>query len=131
MLTSFTTIVAFLANLSSDIAALRSFGIEAGLGVLSAFLLTGLWVPLLRLDYDLALKRRDRLEKERADILHLVPSHWLSSTTFTSYSKAPFVGLLTVLLTVLALGPMFSLEGDFQIDDFLDPDSDFAKGVNA
>lgn len=130
MLTSFTTIVAFLANLSSDIAALRSFGIEAGLGVLSAFLLTGLWVPLLRLDYDLALKKRDRLEEERTDILHLVPSHWLSSTTFTSYSKAPIVGLLTVLLTVLALGPMFSLEGDFQIDDFLDPDSDFAKGVN-
>ncbi len=24
---------------------------------------------------------------------------------------------------------MFSLEGDFQIDDFLDEDSDFAQGV--
>ena len=47
MLTSLTTIVAFLANLSSDIAALRSFGVEAGLGVFSAFLLTGLWVCLL------------------------------------------------------------------------------------
>ena len=33
MLTSTTTIVAFLANLTSDIAALRSFGIEAGFGV--------------------------------------------------------------------------------------------------
>jgi predicted RND superfamily exporter protein len=43
LLTSTTTIVAFMANMTSNIAALRSFGIEAGLGVLSAFILTGLW----------------------------------------------------------------------------------------
>jgi predicted RND superfamily exporter protein len=52
MLTSTTTIVAFMANMTSNIAALRSFGIEAGLGVLSAFVLTGLWVPLVRYDFD-------------------------------------------------------------------------------
>ncbi|MCH1592038.1 MAG: MMPL family transporter, partial [Candidatus Thalassarchaeaceae archaeon] len=42
MLTSVTTIVAFSANLTSSIAALRSFGIEAGIGVMCAFFLTGL-----------------------------------------------------------------------------------------
>ena len=41
MLTSLTTIVAFLANLSSNIAALRSFGVEAGLGVFSHLYLRG------------------------------------------------------------------------------------------
>ena len=45
-LTSLTTMSAFAANLFSDIAALRSFGIEAALGVLAAFILTGLWAPL-------------------------------------------------------------------------------------
>ena len=30
----------------------------------------------------------------------------------------------------MALSPMAALEGDFQIDDFLDPESDFARGVN-
>ena len=55
MLTSVTTIVAFMANMTSSIAALRSFGIEAGIGVFCAFFLTGLWVPLTRLDIDLSL----------------------------------------------------------------------------
>ncbi len=48
MLTSLTTMAAFAANLTSSIPALRSFGIEAALGVASAFILTGLWAPLLR-----------------------------------------------------------------------------------
>ena len=51
-LTSLTTISAFAANLFSDVAALRSFGVEAALGILAAFLLTGLWVPLIRLTVD-------------------------------------------------------------------------------
>ena len=52
MLSSVTTIVAFSSNLFSDIAALRSFGIEAGLGVACAFILTGIWAPLVRLSVD-------------------------------------------------------------------------------
>ena len=63
LLTSMTTIVAFLANLTSGIAALRSFGIEAGFGVGAAFILTGLWVPLVRLDVDLWLQKRNRLKE--------------------------------------------------------------------
>jgi len=130
MLTSLTTIVAFLANLSSNIAALRSFGVEAGLGVFSAFVLTGLWVPLLRLDYDRHLDRRGKLIEEKKDLVHLVPSKWLSNTTSFSFEKAPLVAGITLILTLMALSPMAALEGDFQIDDFLDPESDFARGVN-
>ena len=58
MLTSITTMAAFSANLFSDIAALRSFGIEAAMGILAAFLLTGLWVPLLRMSFDEWLENR-------------------------------------------------------------------------
>ena len=106
MLTSLTTIVAFLANLSSNIAALRSFGVEAGLGVFSAFVLTGLWVPLLRLDYDRHLDRRGKLIEEKKDLVHLVPSKWLSNTTSFSFEKAPLVAGTTLILTLMALSPM-------------------------
>ena len=47
MLTSLTTMAAFAANFTSSIPALRSFGLEAALGVASAFILTGLWAPLI------------------------------------------------------------------------------------
>ena len=129
MLTSITTIVAFLANLTSDIAALRSFGIEAGFGVLSAFILTGIWVPLLRHDVDEWMESKDKLEEEKEGIIHMVPKEWLANIASTSASKAPFIAVLTVLITALAIPMMLSLEGDFQVEDFIETDSDLAIGI--
>ena len=129
LLTSSTTIVAFLANLTSDIAALRSFGIEAGLGVAAAFLLTGLWVPLVRLDIDLWLLKKDKLVNEKEGQLHLIPKEWLVNITSNSTKKGITVGIVAILITLGATPLMLSLEGDFQIDDFLDDESDFAQGV--
>ncbi len=129
LLTSSTTIVAFLANLTSDIAALRSFGIEAGVGVFAAFLLTGLWVPLLRLDMDLWLSKRGKLEDEKDGQLHLIPKDWLIKITSQSAKKGITVGIVAIIITMGATPLMLSLEGDFQIDDFLDEESDFAQGV--
>ncbi|MBJ32857.1 MAG: hypothetical protein CMB69_02620 [Euryarchaeota archaeon] len=129
MLTSTTTIVAFLANLTSDIAALRSFGIEAGFGVLSAFILTGIWVPLLRHDVDEWMESKGKLEDEREGIIHMVPKEWLANLASTSASKAPFIAVLTVLITALAIPMMLSLEGDFQVEDFIETESDLAIGI--
>ena len=129
MLTSTTTIVAFLANLTSDIAALRSFGIEAGFGVLSAFILTGIWVPLLRHDVDEWMESKGKLEEEREGIIHMVPKEWLANLASTSASKAPFIAVLTVLITALAIPMMLSLEGDFQVEDFIETESDLAIGI--
>ena len=129
LLTSSTTIVAFLANLTSDIAALRSFGIEAGLGVAAAFLLTGLWVPLVRLDVDLWLAKKGKLEDEKDGQLHLIPKEWLIKVTSESTKKGITVGVVAIIITMGAIPLMLSLEGDFQIDDFLDEESDFAQGV--
>ena len=98
MLTSITTIVAFLANLTSDIAALRSFGIEAGLGVLSAFILTGIWVPLVRHDIDEWMESRGKLRVERDGIIHMVPKEWLAKLASNSARKAPFIAVLTLSL---------------------------------
>ena len=130
LLTSMTTIVAFMANLTSGIAALRSFGIEAGFGVGAAFILTGLWVPLVRLDVDLFLQRKNKLKDEKSDTLHMIPKEWLSNTTVKSSEYAPFVVLVIIIITALATPMALNLEGDFQIDDFLDDESDFAIGVN-
>ena len=129
MLTSTTTIVAFLANLTSDIAALRSFGIEAGFGVLSAFILTGIWVPLLRHDVDEWMESKGKLEEEREGIIHMVPKEWLANLASSSASKAPFIAVLTVLITALAIPMMLSLEGDFQVEDFIETESDLAIGI--
>jgi len=129
MLTSVTTIVAFMANMTSSIAALRSFGIEAGIGVFCAFFLTGLWVPLARLDVDLWLESKGKLEDERTDIIHMIPSSWLAYVSTQSARFAPVVIVVSILITAMATPIMLSLEGDFQVEDFIEEDSDLAVGV--
>jgi len=129
LLTSVTTIVAFMANMTSSIAALRSFGIEAGLGVFCAFFLTGLWVPLARLDIDKWLESRGKLHQERDDIVHMIPSSWLSNLATLSARYSPIVVAISILITIVATPIMLSLEGDFQVEDFIEEDSDLAVGV--
>lgn len=129
MLTSVTTIVAFMANMTSSIAALRSFGIEAGLGVLCAFFLTGLWVPLCRLEIDNWLDSRGKLEEEPKDVVHMIPSTWLSNVATISARYSPVVVAISLLITIFATPIMLNLEGDFQVEDFIEEDSDLAVGV--
>ena len=129
LLTSTTTIVAFMANMTSNIAALRSFGIEAGLGVLSAFILTGLWVPLVRYDFDLLMESRGKLQDEKEGLVHMVPKSWLATVTTNSARHAPVVAALAILITAVAVPMMLSLEGDFQVEDFIESESDLAVGI--
>ena len=132
MLTSITTIAAFSSNLFSDIAALRSFGLEAGIGVACAFILTGVWAPLVRLSFDEWLEKREKLKEERNDQLHLVPKSWLEWTAVHSAAKPNrfIIAVLALLITIPAAFGMAALEGDFKVEDFLDESSDFAIGVN-
>ena len=97
--------------MTSSIAALRSFGIEAGIGVFCAFFLTGLWVPLTRLDIDNWLESKGRLDEEPLDVVHMIPSSWLSNLASQSARFAPVVLLASLLLTALAAPIMLSLEG--------------------
>ena len=128
LLTSLTTIAAFSSNLASDIPALRSFGIEAALGVAAAYALTGLWVPLIRLSLDERRAARDRLSEETA-MLHLVPERWLAATTTESARWRWPVLLLALLATGPAIAGLLSLEGDFKVADFMDEEADLTRSV--
>lgn len=130
MLTSLTTMAAFGANLFSDVAALRSFGLEAALGVLAAFLLTGLWAPLLRISFDEWLEKRgkDSAPKVGRDLIKTELLQKIAINSGTG-SRPIIIASLCLLLTIPAAWGMMNLEGDFSVDDFLDEESDFAIGV--
>ncbi len=129
MLTSFTTMAAFAANFTSDIPALRSFGLEAAFGVGSAFILTGLWAPIIRLDWDLWILKRGELGEEDGTTLHMVREEWLAEVAGTSSKKSSFILAAVLVLSALAVPMMLGLEGDFKVEDFLDGESDFAQGI--
>jgi len=131
LLTSLTTMVAFGSNLISGIPALRSFGIEAAAGVFSAFLLTGIWIPLVRLSIDEKLSNNGRLKPERKLSGDGIGELLKKFTKIITKGKAPLmILLLAFLITIPSFLGMMSLEGDFEVDDMLDPDSDFSAGVN-
>ena len=129
MLTSLTTMAAFSANLTSSIPALRSFGIEAALGVACAFVLTGLWAPLIRYDIDMWMQRRGRLAEDDGNRLYLVPKHWLSRISGGSAWAAPGIIIIAILITAIATPVMLALEGDFKVEDFIDEESEIAQSV--
>ncbi|MCH1540220.1 MAG: MMPL family transporter [Candidatus Poseidonia sp.] len=130
-LTSITTMAAFAANLFSDIAALRSFGIEAALGILAAFLLTGLWAPIIRVSVDDWLEERAK-KKQMKSVTPLVNPDWLRNVTLQSGQRtnALIIAAVALLVTIPAAYGMAQLEGDFAVEDFLDERSDFAIGVD-
>ena len=94
-----------------------------------AFVLTGLWVPLLRYDFDLWLESRGKLQDEEDGIIHMVPKPWLAAVTTNSARHAPVVAALAILITAIAVPMMLSLEGDFQVEDFIESESDLAAGI--
>lgn len=130
LLTSLTTIVAFGSNLISDIPALRSFGIEAAAGVFAAFILTGIWVPLVRLSIDQYLDRKGKLNPERKLSSDGIGDILKKFTKFiTEGKKSVAILFLALLITIPSLVGMASLEGDFEVEDMLDPEADFSVGV--
>jgi len=129
MLTSLTTMSAFAANLTSDIAALRSFGVEAALGVAAAFILTGIWAPLIRMDWDKRLAQQGKLPEEDTGIVHMIREQRLVSIADNSSKNSSLLLVLILIMTAIAVPMMLSLEGDFKVEDFLDEESDFAHAV--
>ena len=132
MLTTLTTMAAFGANLFSDVAALRSFGVEAALGVLAAFLLTGLWAPLVRVSFDEWMEKRGKdtvpsvsQNLKRKELLQKI------AVKSGTGSRPIIIASLCLILTLPAAWGMMQLEGDFSVEDFLDDESDFAFGVAA
>lgn len=130
MLTSLTTMAAFAANLFSDVAALRSFGVEAALGVLAAFLLTGIWAPLVRVSFDEWMESKGKNTTPEVN-RKFIKKELLQDIAVTSGTgKRPIIiASICLILTLPAAWGMMQLEGDFAVEDFLDDESDFALGV--
>ncbi len=129
-LTSITTMAAFAANLFSDVAALRSFGIEAALGVFSALVLTGIWAPLIRVSFDEWLEKKGKPTGPESHNRILKEDMLRNIAVSSGTGKRPlYIGIICLLLTIPAAWGMVNLEGDFAVEDFLEADSDFAYGV--
>ena len=124
LLATVTTAVAFFSNVLSGLLAVRDFGLVIGIGIISAFVIMGIFVPALRslVDRKIPWKREKgrELGKEDPRIRRIaaIPSRGILRIAKMPFLVIPVVLILTggSILGALQVGTEFSL-GDVLQED--------------
>lgn len=123
VLTTFTTVVGFLSNTLSNIQAMRQFGILAGIGISSSFILMTAFLPSALMLYDDRVKGErqslrlptDKIEKHGSDIIGRI----LSTSADASDRHPWFVLAVVLLVTISSIYGVINIDTTFDIQDFL------------
>jgi hydrophobe/amphiphile efflux-3 (HAE3) family protein len=119
-----TTVIGFLANLTSDLTPIREFGLVAAAGIVFTFLLFGVFLPAAKVLID---HRRDALPIPTFSQAPLgAEGSGLASVLRVGVSigeRAPRVFLaLVVVLTAVSGGYAAGISTSFSQEDFLPPE---------
>jgi len=124
LLSSITTVAAYLSNAASSIPAVVDFGIMVGIGITSSFLIMGLLLPVVR-----SLFGRGNVGKKRADPVGKVwkkLSRKLGSL-FNKRRNAAIALTLTLIITAISASMALKLDSEFEPDDILPEDSEWLE----
>ena len=131
-LATVTTAAAFFSNILSSIPAIRDFGIVLGIGIISAFVIMGIFLPALRLLFDARVYRRKEVKekndekmgvKERGE-LKQDKNHPLSRAILKINRKPLLVILIVLVLTIISLLGSLQVGTEFSPKDFIPEDSE-------
>jgi hypothetical protein len=132
ILATLTTVVGFMTNVTNPLPPLRDFGVNAAVGVTSAFLIMTTFVPSVRLLFDRLAERRGRLRQ--------VPGSRTGRPSLLGRAAAAFAPVavrhpgrvVTGALVLTALGAVGStqLSTEFGQTDFFPEDSKALATVN-
>ena len=119
-----TTVIGFLANLTSDLTPIREFGLVAAAGIVFTFLLFGVFLPAAKVLVD---RRRDRVPFPTGSQSPLgAEGSRLASLLRAGVAvgqRGPRVFLaLVVVLTVVSGGYAAGISTTFSQEDFLPPE---------
>ncbi|WP_411966794.1 efflux RND transporter permease subunit [Haloferax sp. YSSS75] len=119
-----TTVLGFLANVTSDLAPIRDFGLVAAVGILFTFLVFGVFLPAaklyvdqLREKYDVPAFASSPLGSEGGYLARVL------SVGVVIGRRAPRAFLVVVLLTTVVAGAYGTgVDTSFSQEDFLPPE---------
>ncbi len=117
-----TTAAAFFSNIISPIPAIRDFGLMLGIGIFSAFVIMGIFIPALRLlldsKGDQKEKKMTKVNMKKGDKEHRFVPFILKITA------KPSIVLVTVfLITIVSVAGALQVETSFSPTDFISEDS--------
>ncbi|MDS0295367.1 efflux RND transporter permease subunit [Halogeometricum luteum] len=119
-----TTVIGFLANLTSDLQPIRDFGLVAGIGIIFTFLIFGVFLPAAKVHIDRFRERRDipfwgqsPLGEETSLLGRILPAGVRIGQV------APVIFLIGIIVVTAGVGSYgMGVESRFSQDDFLPPE---------
>jgi len=129
LIATLTTLAAFAANLTSEMAALRDFGILLGIGIASAFVIMVTFVPSIRQMADGRSKSTQSGASPEKKRRGLSSARILGTGAVAAEHHPKIVIGVTLLVTVLALFGAMQLETKFELIDFLPDDLEYAREI--
>lgn len=121
-----TTVIGFLANLSSELGPIREFGVVAAIGIIFTLILFGIFLPAAKIEMD---ELRDRfgfpefsnapLGREETVLGRVLPA----AGALSRPSPAIFL-LIVLVLTAGAAGYGLGVDTTFDEEDFLPPEEE-------
>lgn len=141
LLATFTTVFAFLSNLSSPVKLILQFGVMAAVGILSSFLIMLIFVPSIKrlIDVWKAEKKRPLfrgIKEGECDLCEVekvnkrLTNRAILAMTIRA-EKHPIMILASVLiLTSVMFGFAIQSEVTFSVNDFLPDDLQEAEDIN-
>jgi predicted RND superfamily exporter protein len=134
-----TTFVAFISNASSSIQETREFGIAAALGIVSAFIIMGFFVPLVYMKWD-ARSLRKKTTKKNSNVsskgsilskrIKFPLGKHLGRTVGIISSKNVITLIIVLAITLVSGYYALQLESKIEPADYLDPESDVVVSLD-
>jgi len=120
-----TSVAGFFSNILSSIAGIRVFGLMVVIGIISAFVIMGIFIPALRLMFD---NRGAKKEKEKKvikrDVRKEDKKHGLAHSILKITKKPLIVSGIVLFITVASLFSAFQVGTEFSPTDALPKDSE-------
>jgi hydrophobe/amphiphile efflux-3 (HAE3) family protein len=118
-----TTVIGFLSNLTSPLAAFRDLGLASAIGIVATLLVFGVLVPALKIELDAFLEGHGIDRAKSAVGTGAGPVNRLLDIGATLATKAPYV-IIIVALLVSSVGVYGAtdIEASFDRSDFLAED---------
>jgi len=142
LLATFTTIVAFLSNLISDMPVLREFGVLLAIGIMASFIIMITFVPACRQLVDLWKIKKGKSLLKNAKISKRPKWHRVKGSGISALNKVlgggavaaehhPMMVIGVVLiLTGASLGLALNLNTEFDLEDFLPEELEVTQNIN-
>ena len=142
LLATFTTIVAFLSNLISDMTVLREFGVLLAIGIMASFIIMLTFVPACRQLVDLWKMKKGKPLLKNAKPSKRPKWHKVKGSGISALNKAlgggavavehhPYIVIsVVVLITGMSIVGALNLRTEFDLKDFLPEELEVTQNIN-